>query len=165
VTGQAVLCAVIGFLTFGGGPGPDTAGRNTEAQAPVIMPTASIGLPAAPLPRVPRKPAESHAKPEPKGKRTTRPAGERKATAKPSPARTTEPPRPISAPDDGPAPLPPRPKPPNGIAPTATPGDEPSAPVEEDDKCETEGQRGHTTDGDAVRCAKADDGTLSWQIV
>ncbi|MFG1602565.1 hypothetical protein [Actinoplanes sp. NPDC049265] len=165
VAGQAALCAVIGYLTIGGGPGPDAAGRGAEAQAPVIMPTASIGLPAAPLPPVPRKPAESRTEPQPPARRTHQPAAavKKAATAKPSPRKSTAPPRPISAPDDGLAPAPP--KPPNGLVPTGTPGNELTAPVKEGAECETEGQRGHTTDGAAMRCAKADDGALSWQPV
>lgn len=160
VAGQAALCAVIGFVTFGPGPGSTSAGQaGAEARAPVVMPTANIGLPAAPLPPVPGKSTAPPPKPQVKPSRVGH------AKAEPSPKRTTRraaaPPKPISAPTTT---KPAASKPPDiGVAPTATPGNEFQLPVKKGDECETEGDRGRTLGGDAVRCAKGEDGALSWQ--
>ncbi|GLY99748.1 hypothetical protein Acsp02_70010 [Actinoplanes sp. NBRC 103695] len=165
VAGQAALCAVIGYVTFGPGPAGGTADRAGEARAPAVMPTASIGLPAAPMPAVP-EPSPSRQTPRPKShgraaddvkaepetKRTTRHADDRPET--------------ISAPDDGgdPAPEPPKPQPTEDAGdPQATPGGELTGPVKVGDECETEGDRGRTAAGDVVKCLANDAGDLRWQ--
>ena len=168
VAGQAALCAVIGYVTFGPGPAGGTADRAGEARAPAVMPTASIGLPAAPMPAVP-EPSTSRQTPRPKShgraaddvkaepetKRTTRYADDRPET--------------ISAPDAGGEPVPKPPKPPkpqpteDAGDPAATPGGELSGPVKVGDECETEGARGLTSAGDVVRCVRTAAGELLWQ--
>ena len=167
VAGQAALCAVIGYVTFGPGPAGGVAGQAGQARAPAVMPTASIGLPAAPMPVVPEPSAsrttprpKSHGraadevKDEPRTKRTTRHAGD-------------DQPATISAPDDGgeSAPRPPEPQPTEDAGgPAATPGGELSGPVKAGDKCDTEGDRGRTAAGDVVRCAETEGGELRWQL-
>lgn len=168
VAGQAALCAVIGFVTFGPGSAGGSADRASEARAPAVMPTASIGLPAAPMPMVPKPSATSRTAPNPKSH--GRAADE--ADAEPRTERSTrhadDRPETISAPDAGdtPAPSPTEPPPSEDAGePPAGPGSGLSGPVKAGDECDTEGDRGRTAAGETVRCTRTDDDELRWRIV
>jgi hypothetical protein len=162
VAGQAALCAVLGYLTFGAGPSTTSApDRAAEARAPAVMPTASLAVPVAPMPPVPGTSASTRSTPQRKSRTVVG------AKAEPSPRKKAtrqaeEPPRTIIAPDDGadPAPQPTGPKPTGGA--TATPGDELSGPKKVGDPCDTEGLLGLTAEGKPVRCTRDDDGDLRW---
>lgn len=184
VAGQATLCAVIGWVTFGPGPATTAAGGAAAQQAaPAVLPAASAFQPAAPLPPPPRRstPARDDTKrPDARDQRPAEP--DPKPAAATTPARTTAAPRPepTTAPaqrptlvveqpqDDPPAPpAPPQPPPTEGTGlqpgPTAT-MDLPVT-VEVGAECPKEGDRGRTPDGRTVRCTEGDDGELRWQIV
>jgi hypothetical protein len=163
VAGQAALCAVLGYLTFGSGPATTTAGRATGAPPPAVVPTARLVVPAAPMPPVPDASAAPRTSPQPRP--PSRTADGAKAEPRPKKSKTRraeEPPRTVIAPDDD-APASPPPKP--GGSGTPRPGNELAGPVKVGAECATEGDRGRTAEGEAVRCVKTDAGELRWQIV
>jgi hypothetical protein len=176
VIGQATLCAVIGWLTVGPGSGGAQAGKSVDpvaAAPPAVMPTASIGQPAAPMPL---PPAQSSAPPpgprhtqssvsvrtsthaaEGKGRHTDQQQGNGDSPMVGS-SSTTPP-----AHGDLPA-LPPPPPPNVAATPTPTPGDV-QEQVVEGTVCDPVDALGLTVDDDRLKCVKDADGELRWQAV
>ncbi|MEU7901829.1 hypothetical protein [Actinoplanes sp. NPDC049118] len=159
VTGQALLCGVIGFVTFGDRGDAVTGARAAGPQFPV---------PPAGPPSASNPPSSS----APSARLTTRrPAGTTRAASRPpSPAGTRTPPAPPPAPPATAA-VPPAPPAtvtsPPGLAPLPTPSaedDETQGPVRVRDRCDVEGAAGRTADGRAVRCVRGRDGDLRWRL-
>jgi hypothetical protein len=166
VTGQALLCGIIGFVTFGDRGGAAPPGRAAEPQLagpPIVVPPPSVRPSSGPAERPgPRKTRS------PRTERPTSPAGPaagRNATSRAvSPSRTTTapvappPPAPVTSPTDR-ALLPP-------VPPAASaPEEDAPVPVVEKERCEDEGATGSTAEGGAVRCERARDGELRWRLV
>jgi hypothetical protein len=168
--GQAALCGVIGWVTFGPGLGGSAAGNPLDevAAPPAVMPAPSIGVPPAPLPAPPAsKPAAKNTRarerPAADAQRTTR--------APEPPARPSSTPVPTPTPTPSPAgtqseaAVPPEPHDPNGLIGSSAP--EPtsaSAPAEVGGECDDEGATGVTVDDLAVVCVRGQDGVLRWQL-
>jgi hypothetical protein len=174
IAGQAVLCAVIGWVTFGATqadkPGPPSA-VEPLAGPPLVVPPPRVPPPTSPAESI--GPATSNATARP-GVTTRRHFARRAATPAPAPAprRTAAaasvvPPAtnvtPLAAvppttasPTDQPEIAPPSP-------PSPTPVDVQSAVVI-GDQCNPESAPGLTVDGVSVHCMRQDDGTLRWQI-
>ena len=163
-TGQAALCGVIGFVTFGP-PADHPAGKPLDpvAAPPPVLPAPSVGTLPAPLPIPPSSPAEK----PPRAGRAAPAEGSRAKRRTRTPVTTA--PRTTSPATTEPAPvtsdLPVTDKPKAGIPnvpglPELVP---PSDPVEVDGECPEEDARDHTGDGLAVVCRLADDGTLRWR--
>jgi hypothetical protein len=156
VAGQAVLCAVIGWVTFGSGhahrPGPVPTVEPLAAKPLVIPPPVVL-----PPPRPPRSPATPSAA---KKDTTSASPSARPSTREPrsTPASVAEPAR---SPRSGPSP------PPEGPAlavPSPTPDDQVQSPVKLLDPCDPVDALGLTVAGLSLRCVKGDDGSLHWQI-
>ncbi|MET8150747.1 hypothetical protein ACIBSW_02225 [Actinoplanes sp. NPDC049668] len=161
VTGQALLCGVIGVVTFGE-PGDAKTGARAAGPEfrgpPAAAPSASVqtGGPGASVKHSTRRPAA---------------APTRTASRPAPPAETPGPPAapptiialPPAPPATGTAPteLVPPPAPP---APPAQ-GEETEAPVKVWDRCDEEGADGRTADGRAVRCLRGRHGDLRWRLV
>jgi hypothetical protein len=156
VAGQAVLCAVIGWVTFGSGhphrPGPVPSVEPLAARPLVIPPPAVL-----PPPKPPRSSATPSA-----GKKDTTSASSapRSSTgqshsAPASAAETTRSPvRQASPPPEGPA----------LAQPSPSSDDEVQSPVKLLDTCEPVDALGLTVAGLSLRCVKGADGSLRWQI-
>ena len=159
VTGQALLCAVIGFVTFGDHGRPAPAGP--RAAEPLAGPPVAVPAPVLPEPsatsRAPRKRGKAHVS------SSARPA--RPATTSPVPRRSSGAPAPEPA-VTSPAATAPAPEPPSPISLV------PAEPVEESDPppvlgepCDDEGATGRTAEGRAVRCEPGRGGDLRWRAV
>jgi hypothetical protein len=159
VAGQATLCAVIGWVTFGPPePAPQAAGVN-PLTSPIELPTSSLPLPPLPMPPAPPDASMSKAAPlSPRAPRSSKPATSR-ATSKPA----AEEPRPIIATDEVP-PEPPPTSPTLNLTPPPSAVDEVQFPVVEGAPCSPEGAQGLTSEQVELRCEKDDDGDLVWQI-
>ena len=160
LAGQAALCAVIGWVTFGPPTGPSPQQAADPLAAPrLAMPTASVAMPPPPAPatRAPASPAAGPAK----AARTTRsPAREQDERAGAVDEPTT-----MIAPATTPPSEPPAPSPDEAStppAPTAT--DDVQGPVVEGEPCEPENALGVTADGVSLRCVRQEDGGLVWQL-
>jgi hypothetical protein len=168
VAGQAALCAVIGWLTFGPAPAPSRPSAALDPPAPprLAMPSISIAPPPTSAPPT---------SPPPTTRATSSP---RAAVARF--ARPPRPPAPPKQPDrEGTSEVPPLPLD-SPISPTptesASPSPDPNAsplpsstdvvqhPVVEGGPCEPEGALGRTVDDVALRCLRGEDGRLVWQI-
>jgi hypothetical protein len=176
VTGQALLCGIIGFVTFGDRGGAPPGGGAAEPQIagpPVVLPPSS------------EPPADEPAeRPEPgssKPVRTERPtsppgtaAGRGSATRAAGPSRTT--PAPV-APEPPPVPVPSTSPTDRELLPPATPapgddapgndapGDDVPEPVVEKEPCDEAGATGATPEGKIVRCERDRNGELRWRLV
>ena len=154
VASQAVLCAVIGWITFGGGDEP----AHSKARAaepllgpPIVVPPASV----APVGSLSATPHHS-------------PARIARSTLKPTsaPARAVGPP--ASPGRTGATEI--APKPPvtthgTNLAPRPTPSaSEVQRNAEVGKQCDPEDANGVTADDIAVRCVRDSDGNLVWQI-
>ncbi|UQU66120.1 hypothetical protein COUCH_07445 [Couchioplanes caeruleus] len=164
VTGQALLGAVIGFMTFDRAdeaPAPARAAEPAVAP-PIVVPPASMPAPTE-ASRPPRKRAVADASSGTRGPGRASSASARTVTEPPAaPAapqlRTTVPtPPPSSGP---PPPAPPAP----GLVPSPD-VDEPEDPPVVREPCEDEGATGRTDDGKVVRCERGRDGKLRWRPV
>ena len=161
VAGQAALCAVIGWVTFGPSgsepePEPQAAGPTLSDRIVFTTPpTIPPPVVAAPPPRASASKAPSSPR---ASKSTTSPTT--RATSK----QVTEEPQPNIAPAED-APVPPEPDP--GVAATLPPSS--IAPVQspavEDESCDPEGAEGLTSDGVELRCVLDAGGELVWQII
>jgi hypothetical protein len=167
VTGQALLCGIIGFVTFGDQSGATPGGRAAEPQLagpPIVVPPPSVRPSSGPVERPgPRKT---------RSVRTERPtsppgpaAGRNAPTRAVSPARTTtapvlpSPPAPVTSSPTDRALVPPAPPA------TSAPHEDAPLPVVEKERCEDEGATGSTVEGRTVRCERARDGELRWRLV
>ncbi|MEV4707142.1 hypothetical protein [Actinoplanes sp. NPDC049316] len=175
VTGQALLGAVIGFMTFDRDEAGPAASRAAEPAAapPIVAPApstpaateasqppgkravadASSGtrrVPASPAPAFPAPAFPAPASSAP-AEAVTRPG------TSPSPTRTSSAPAPLP-PSSSAAPAP-------GLLPSPD-ADQPGAetPVARE-PCEEEGATGRTGDGKTVRCRRDRDGRLRWRLV
>jgi hypothetical protein len=157
VASQAVLCAVIGWITFGGHDQP--AHSNARAAEPVLGPPIVVP-PASVAPVESPAPSSQHHSPARNASSTPRPTS--------APARTVGPP---AAPSrtvatTGIAPKPPVATPTGaGKALRPTPSaSEVQGNAEVGKKCDPEDANGVTADDIAVRCVRDSDGNLVWQI-
>jgi hypothetical protein len=176
VAGQAVLCAVIGYVTLGGGPGsPTTNGAwmgGPLAARPIKVPTPTVLLtsPTTVAPDPPAIGATTHAHPA-AGTESRQHAG-----VSPTPAPAESPPDVLAGTSD----------PPTATSPTAAPSSTAAAPeapstgtssdsppsaqatqlsVTIDDVCDPVDAPGIATDGRPVRCASDTDGVLRWRTL
>jgi hypothetical protein len=165
VAGQALLCGVIGWVTFGPSePGPRAA-RTVEPLAPLPVVPSVVVPPAPPRASPPSRPASSRSV-------RAKSSASRSPAAPKRPRVTTEPPPPadeppptlvIAPPDQDKTRTPPSP----GLVGTGTPTPTASVqgPVTVGGECEPEGAPGVTADDRRVRCVRAGDGDLRWQII
>jgi hypothetical protein len=162
VTGQALLCAIIGFVTFGGtddaAPTAGAAGPRLAGPPIVVSPT---GAPS---------PSRSAAS---KRRSSTRSTAEIRPT---SPAPTSRPARraptgPAASPSIVPVvPAPPVPSvsllPPIDLFPRpSAESSDPTAPAVANARCDDEGATSETAGGEAVRCVRGRTGELRWRLV
>ncbi|GAA2545716.1 hypothetical protein GCM10010435_13500 [Winogradskya consettensis] len=153
VVGQALLCGVIGFVTFGGKQEHLSAAPRT-ADAPVVV------------------------DPHPTGRPASAPPSSGTASRRLSRSRLPPAPPPVVTPTSRPSSSPPALTPfvatspaPTSPAATTTPPDLALLPPEKDDApvvrgiCEIEGSTDRTKDGQAVRCTRGHDGRLRWRPV
>ncbi|GID94753.1 hypothetical protein ACFQFC_29250 [Amorphoplanes digitatis] len=165
VTGQALLCGVIGVVTFGE-PGDTKTGARAAGPEfrgpPAVAPTASV-------PPAVAGPSAKHSTRRPEAAPT------RTASRPPPPAETPGPPARPALPQTAIA-LPPAPPdtgtPSSALVPPPAPppappadGEETQAPVRVWDRCDEEGAAGLTADGRAVRCLRGRHGDLRWRLV
>jgi len=180
VTGQALLCGIIGFVTFGDRGGAPPGGGAAEPQVagpPIVLPPSS-GPPAD-------EPAGRPEPGSPKPVRTERPtsppgpaAARGSATRAAGPSRTTSAP---VAPEPPPVPVPST-SPDRELLPPAAPGpgdgapgdggpggdgpgDDVPEPVVEKEPCDEAGATGATAEGKVVRCERDRNGELRWRLV
>jgi hypothetical protein len=176
VAGQAVLCAVIGYVTLGGGPGsPTTNGAwmgGPLAARPISLPTPTVLLTSpttvAPDPP-PRTGASTHARPAPDSGSRQRSGVTPTPTPAESPpdvlAGTSDPPPTATSPSPPPASTAAAPEAPSSFT------DSPPSPqatqlsVTIGDVCDPVDAPGVTTDGRPVRCASDIDGVLHWRTL
>jgi hypothetical protein len=171
VAGQAVLCAVIGYVTLGGhgARGTDAAGPvDPFAARPLVLPPSAVPAPSATT-VAPGPPAAAKSTP-------ARPA----ATARsrhhpeltPTPPAAEPPPDVLVAPPGPTTPTGPSTTPsPDATSSTGQSGQPPSPPaslptqesVTVGESCAPVDAPGVTTDGIAAQCVLSDAGVLSWQ--
>jgi hypothetical protein len=163
VTGQALLCGTIGFVTFGGRYDREPGARAAEPQLagpPIVVPSTNSPPPS--------ERAEQPVSASTEQTRTERPtsppapASVRSSTTRSiSPSRTSTvpvapvpPPTPTTSPTD------------RALLPPSSPasGDDPPTPVV-DEPCDDAGATGRTADGKAVRCERDRHGDLRWRLV
>ncbi|MCY1140432.1 hypothetical protein OWR29_20740 [Actinoplanes sp. Pm04-4] len=178
VVGQALLCALIGWLTLGQSrsepPGtPGSVVDQLAAPPPANPPPPSARTAIAPATTQARKPAPVAT--------TTRPVPRRAVTSSAVPSRppaqppASREPEPILIPaPKSPAPEPPAPSPP-AVTPmptttSATPAPSPTPdlvrePVEVGDECRPAGAYGRTAEGVLVRCVREWGHRPRWKIV
>ncbi len=165
VAGQAALCAVIGWVTFGTpDAAPPSAARPADPPAArsIVVPTVSMALP------VPAAPAATTTA----GTATTRPKAPTRAPKPPRPAttppraRTTSVPVPPTTPATPVFTAEPTAAPPAAdVGATAAPtSPEVQKPVVVGEPCDPPGASGRTADDVDVRCVRGDDGPPRWQI-
>lgn len=161
VTGQALLCAVIGWVTFGPSEQPPRASAPVGSLAGPQPSLELPGLPPAALPAPTVKspvPSRSARRTEPPSTLSgTRPSPSRKPSTPARPARTSDQPLLDPAPGDSPVLTVPAPNPMLTPAPT-------ESPVVVEGACEPEGARGETAAGVELSCARRQDGSLVWLI-
>ena len=163
VTGQALLCGVIGIVTFSDRSTSAPGAQAVEPQfagPPAVVPSAGTPPAAAPADR-----------PEPGTTRSGRielptsppapVAARNSATRTISPSRTASPP---------PAPVPPAPTtspPDRALIPPShpAPDDDAPNPAVERERCDDEGAIGRTAGGKVVRCERDRHGDLRWRLV
>jgi hypothetical protein len=177
VAGQAALCAVIGWITFGATHGPArTASAPVDplAGAPLVIPPPSMLPPVLPKTGPRTSPAVTAEATATSIDRTTAPRSRRTARhSSPPPPAAPRPPAPppvapLPAPtaptttSTDPPPSPPASDDPQLIVPTPTP--EIQQPVVAREPCDPENALGETAAGVALVCVHGADGTLRWQI-
>ena len=164
VTGQALLGAVIGFVTFDRDDGAPVAPRAADVVAapPIVVPAPSLPVPSRSS-RAPRKRAAAEVSTS--IRRTVPPPAEPTETETERPRTSTAPRPATTAPEPAPSSTPPPPAPP----PTALLPPEYDAPPDDTpvirERCDEEGATGRTDDGRAVRCERDRDGDLRWRPV
>ena len=159
VAGQAALCAVIGWLTFGPSePAPRAAAVNPPA-AQISAPTLPVLTLPPPLPAPAPAPSNSVAKTVKPPVKSSKPA----VTRKPSKPVVDEKPQIVIEPAKSKEPSV-SPNPELQATPPPAPVGEVQGPVVKGLPCSPEGAKGETLQDVALRCAKDDDGDLVWQI-
>jgi hypothetical protein len=165
VTGQALLCGIIGFVTFGDNGGAAPRVRAAEPQLagpPIVLPPASL----PPIDERTERPRSG----KPRAARTERPTSPPTSdAARNSVTREITPSRTASSPA-APAPSPPVPATTptdRELVPPAIPPVQEDAPepVVEKEPCDEAGATGTTADGKTVRCERDRDGELRWRLV
>jgi hypothetical protein len=157
VAAQALLCGVIGWVTFGARhPHHPTAVPTVEPLAgkPLLIPPPVIAPPAPPRP------------PRPSASASTRKKVDAPPPSSPRPARRTRsspPPEPVPEVRSSPA-AQVSPSQQTALLPTALPDGVVQSPVKILDGCAPVNAKGLTADGISVTCRQAADGTLRWQI-
>ena len=165
VAGQAALCAVIGWMTFGPSETKPQAVRAADPPGePVVLPTASTWMPPLHVPPAPTSAGKSAAAPAPRVSRSARPAKVRRTSAP-----TREKPRTVMAPEESKQ-IPSEPAAPNPELASPVPPVPPSAgavqrPVVVGERCQPEGAPGRTADDVELKCVRDRDGALVWQII
>ncbi|MEV4343370.1 hypothetical protein AB0J83_02660 [Actinoplanes sp. NPDC049596] len=183
VIGQALLCALIGWLTLGRAhSGPDGSGAAVDQAA--APPPAVVPAPSPPAAR-PAPPAVTSRDAEAPAKKTRRPAKTTTSATSPdktvSPAAsTTEPPAPAPPPTTSPSsapsptpsselillpPMPPTESPAPRYSPEPDFDDEVQRNVTVGDRCRPEGAYGRTRDDRLVRCLRFHNDPPRWKIV
>lgn len=163
VTGQALLCGIIGVVTFGGENTPAPGAPAVEPQLagpPVVVPPRST------------PPAEPVRHPEPgstsSGRIERPPAPPASPAVRSSATRTIVPSRTVSAPPPA-APVTSPPGlgllPPSPVPSSSAPKENAPPPVVLWERCDDEGATAETVDGQAVRCTRGRDGDLRWRRV
>jgi hypothetical protein len=170
VTGQALLCGIIGFVTFGDHGGAPPGVRAAEPQLagpPIVLPPSSAPTTGAPTARPtsgtprpvrterPTSPPAPTAARDSAPRKSTRPA---RTTSAPTPAAPEPPPVPAVTPTDQTL-LPP------AFPASPAPADDAPEPVVEKEPCDEAGATGTTVEGKPVRCERARDGELRWRLV
>jgi hypothetical protein len=156
-TGQAALCAVIGWVTFGS-PDPAPSRATRPVAPPIVMPTAGMGLPVSAAPVLTTSAVRSRPKTSTRAPKPPRPA-----TTPSARVTTTTAPRPLVAPSQhstGPVTLPTTGDP--ATSPTPTPS-EVQEGVVPGEPCDPPGAVGRTIDDVEVHCKRAGDIAI-WQI-
>jgi hypothetical protein len=164
VAGQAALCAVIGWVTFGAPEqAPPTASRQVAPLdgGPIGVPPASMAMPR------PAAPADTTTSPAPVRPRVSAPAPRPPKVQAPARSRSTtaaeEPPTTLAG-DSAQPPEPPTPSPHPEMSGTEAPMLPPvQENVIEGDPCDPPGDRGRTAEGVDMLCVRDGDGA-SWQI-
>jgi hypothetical protein len=154
VAGQAVLCAVIGWVTFGAGhPHRPSAAPTVEPLAvkPLVIPPPVIVPPPRPprssaAPSTGRKASTAVSSERSSSTPTPRPSSSRPAAARPAAGRAATP------------------DPPALVVPSPAPDDVVQSPVTVPDVCDPVDARGLTADGVSVTCVVGRDGVLRWQL-
>ncbi|MEU8814180.1 hypothetical protein [Actinoplanes sp. NPDC048796] len=180
VIGQALLCALIGWLTLGRS-GSESGGSGAavdQAAAPPPRPSAAAPAPAVPAPEPPVAAPRSPEAPVSKTRRPTRKATTTVTAAAPEatkpPPVTSKPAVPSVTPSSELIMLPPEPPESPVASPSSspTPGDRPRPDGEQfqrdvtvGDRCWPEGAFGRTRDGELVRCLRARYDPPRWKIV
>jgi len=157
IASQALLCAVIGWVTFGGHD--HSGGSSARAAEPKLGP--ALVLPPVSVAPVLPSPSTHHPS-RPAATTSTTPATSQ-PPAKPARVRPTVPRSPVASP---PAPKPPATAPAKGsvvVLPTPS-ATEVQGNVVIGDKCSPEGADGVTAKDVAVRCVADANGNLSWQV-
>ena len=163
VTGQALLCGIIGFVTFGGKDETPPRVRAAEPQLagpPLVVPGTSPPPSPSERPERSRSATTKQTRTE-RPTSPTAPASVRStATRSVSPSRTVTPPPPVPPPTATTSPTD------RALLPPSSPvsGDDPLIPVA-DEPCDERGATGRTADGKAVRCERDRDGDLRWRLV
>ena len=179
VVGQAMLCALIGWLTLGRSR-PDNPAPPGSAVVDQLAVPPLAGPAPAPSPSLSRSPAISST-------RERRPASTPNRAPRGPSTTTPVPPEPISLPPEEPAIVPPVPPPatittpsPSVAAgptvstvpsPVTTPSppakvpDDVQQPVRVGDECRPEGASGRTADGELVKCVRDGRHRARWKIV
>jgi hypothetical protein len=161
VTGQALLCGIIGFVTFGGeGAAAPGSGATAPQLAgpPVVLPPEGTPPPSDPAER----PTSGTAKPTRTERPTsppTTPAVRNSATRAVTPSRKTSVPA-------VPKPAPSESSPDRALLPPPSPiaNDGSPTPVA-GERCDDEGAAGRTADDEVVKCERNRDGDLRWRLV
>ncbi|HEU4349822.1 MAG TPA: hypothetical protein VFR35_18745 [Actinoplanes sp.] len=173
VAGQAMLYAVIGWLTFMQSPAGPVPERADPPVAPrIALPTASMVLPPVSLsttraPSAPERTVTRTGRPvTPAGAVTKRPPAPSPEPARPKPSRPKPAPEVPAepAPVEVIAPVAPPTAPDLGTAPDPAQTDEVQGPVVPGEPCDPAGALGVTSDGVALRCEEQDE-RLVWQII
>ncbi|MGW4944926.1 hypothetical protein ACWEOZ_25430 [Actinoplanes sp. NPDC004185] len=161
VAGQALLCGVIGFVTFGGDDAK-SSGRAAEPQLagpPIVVPSTNSPPPSDQAGR----PVGASTKQT----RTERPTSPAPVAVRRSTTRSISPSRTATAPAAPVPPPAPTTSPTNRalLPPSApAPGDDAPIPVA-DEPCDDEGATDRTAEGKAVRCERDRNGDLRWRLV
>ncbi|MET0495284.1 MAG: hypothetical protein ABW000_19355 [Actinoplanes sp.] len=161
VVGQALLCGVIGFVTFGGKSEAKPAPHAAEprlAGPPIVVPPPGVPPPSSSAPARKRSTTRATS--------TKRPILPPPATSRSTTTATKPPASPVTVPPPSSEPPVSESLPPISLVPTspAAGDDEPEPPVA-GKSCDDEGATGKTAEGKSVRCERDRDGDLRWRLV
>jgi hypothetical protein len=163
VTGQALLCGIIGFVTFDkGGTAPDVRAAEPQlAGPPIVLPPSGAPPPGdrgEPPKAGSTRPARTERPTSPPTSAAVRNSATRaispSRTASVRPSATPSKPAPTTTPTDR-----------SLLPPVAPPVEDAPVPVVENERCDEPGATGTTAEGRAVRCERDPDGELRWRLV